>query len=233
MIAFENEIYKSVVHNASLFLNEGVSKLFADKDFSKKFLTKDSYVFAVSNIQMAMESAAKAYVISHKGLKCVVDSNRAGLSLEEHEALYKNKKLKVQEFETISKQLNGIGMGLNLTKGQRKMIEEYQTYRNKLFHLTCNVETLELESIHDNLLMYSINTVMYLLFDKYQNERPTDFMAQLTIWDYFNTLQHSTAYRETMNKIATLRRKTSPISNCYSTGKIRQIASWILYVLQE
>ena len=142
--------------------------------------------------------------------------------------LYKNKKLKVQEFETISKQLNGIGMGLNPTKGQRKMIEEYQTYRNKLFHLTCNVETFELESIRDNLLMYSINTVMYLLFAKYQNERSTDFMAQLTIWDYFNTLQYSTAYRETMKKIATLQRKTSPLSNCYSTGRIGQIASWLL-----
>lgn len=199
---FEYDIYKSVVHNASLFLKDGVSKLFEDKDFRKTSLTKDTFVLAVSNIQMAMELAAKAYIIWHKGLKFVVHSSQSKLSMDKLERLYKDKRLKVQEFETISKQLNGLGMDLKLTKSQRTKIGEFQNYRNKLFHLTCDVTPEELEAMRDSLLLYSINTVMYLLFDKYQNERPTDFMAQLTNWDYFRTLQHSTCYRESMRMIA-------------------------------
>ena len=59
---FERCIYRSVVHNAALFLKEGVKILFRDKDFSKSSIDTDDFILAVSHIQMAMELAAKSYI---------------------------------------------------------------------------------------------------------------------------------------------------------------------------
>lgn len=202
MSEFEHDIYKSVVHNASLFLKEGIKILFCDNDFHKASIDADSFILAVSHIQMAMELAAKSYIIYYKGLKSVVHSSQANLPIEDLQKLYYDHRLKVQEFDAVVKQLNGSEFNLRLSKSKRKRIKEFQNYRNKLFHLTCNIEEHELENMRDTLLMYSINTVMFLLFDQYQNERPSDFMAQLTNWDYFHTLQHSKIYRDCMKEIA-------------------------------
>lgn len=199
---FERCIYRSVVHNAALFLKEGVKILFRDKDFSKSSIDTDDFILAVSHIQMAMELAAKSYILYYKGLKYVVHNSQENLTIEELQQLYENNRLKVQDFDAVIKQLNGLGLNLTLSKSKRKMIESFQTYRNKLFHLTCNIDEHDLDSMRDTLLMYSINTVMFLLFDQYQNERPSEFMAQLTNWDYFNTLQHSMVYRDCMKEIA-------------------------------
>lgn len=199
---FEHEIYKSVVHNAALFLKEGVKILFRDGNFSKRSLNRDTFVLAASNIQIAMELAIKSYLIYHKGLKSVVISKQANKSIEELERLYRRNLLKSQEFNAVCKQLNGLDIDISLPKSQRQNIERFQQYRNQLIHLACNVENDELGTMRDSLLIYSINTVMFLMFDQYQNERPTDFMSQLTNWDYFQTLQHSPAYRESMKSIA-------------------------------
>lgn len=203
MSTLEREMYNTVSHNAALFLTEGTKRLFDSKGELVDPLRVDDFVLAVSNIQVAMELSIRAYILSCKGIKPLLYKNDEGKSEAELRTLYENKKLKVQEFEKISNQLMGLDyQDLKMTKGQRDLMTSFQTYRNKLLHFACPIDDNELHELRDNLLMYCINTVMYLLYDKYSEKLPPEYFSELTGWDFFKTLHFNKAYQKAIKDVA-------------------------------
>ena len=69
MNTFEQKLYKTVVNNSLLFLEDGVKRMVANG----KLPLEDTLVLSCSNIQISLELAMRAYVLREKGLDSILD----------------------------------------------------------------------------------------------------------------------------------------------------------------
>lgn len=203
MTALEREIYNTVSHNAGLFLNEGAKHMFDLEGNLLPTLSVDDFVLAVSNLQIAMELAIRSYILYNKGIKPLLYKSDREKTEADLRTLYETKRLKVLDFETISNQLKGIDyQDLKLTREQRNLMSNFQTYRNKLLHFACPIEINDINSLRKSLLLYSINTVMYLLSNKYTDKYPPEMFMDFTGRDFLHNLHFDKTYCDAVREVA-------------------------------
>lgn len=100
IIDFTHNLYRQIVHNATLYLREGVGKLMEDQTGNMK----DNMVLACSNIQIALELSMRAFLLRTKGWNSILDKKQQDRYLkDEIEDLYLSLQLKVIEFESMKK----------------------------------------------------------------------------------------------------------------------------------
>lgn len=148
MNTFENSLYKTVVHNSLLFLEDGVKRMVENNEHS----LEDTLVLSCSNIQIALELAMRAYILRVKGLDSILDRKQQGkYTDEEKEKLYLDNKLKVIEFDGLKNQLKGKEFNV-FKKEDFAIIDEFQTLRNKMVHFCCSLEKRELYELREKLM---------------------------------------------------------------------------------
>lgn len=215
MKSFERRLYKTVVHNSLLFLEDGVKRLIGDKNH----LLEETLILSCSDIQIALELAMRAFVIREKGLESILDRKQQGKYTEvEKERLYLDNKLKVIEFESLKNQLKGKGFDV-FKKEDFLIIEEFQTLRNKMVHFCCPLEEKELYTLREKLMYYVVRVVLCLLFDKYEDKKPAEYFEELLGWDFHRTLINDNGYIRAIEQLASENSKETglcPICSRYA-----------------
>ena len=98
MNTFEGALYKSIVHNSLLFLEDGLKRMVKNEKSS----LEDTLVLSCTNIQISLELAMRAYILRVNGLDSILDRKQQGkYTDEEKEKLYQDNKLKVIEFDGL------------------------------------------------------------------------------------------------------------------------------------
>lgn len=198
MKLFERGLYKTVVHNSLLFLEDGVKRLINDRDHP----LADTLILSCSDIQIALELAMRAFVIREKGLESILDRKQQGrYTYEELERLYLDNKLKVIEFESLKNQLKGKDFDV-FRKEDFLIIEEFQTLRNKMVHFCCPLEEKELYTLREKLMYYVVRVVLCLLSDKYEDKKPAEYFEELLGWDFHRTLINDRGYIKAIEQLA-------------------------------
>ena len=184
MNAFEKKLYKTVVHNSLLFLEDGVKRMVENGGRS----LEDMLVLSCSNIQISLELAMRAYVLREKGLGNILDnSQRDKYTDEEKEQLYLDNRLKVVEFDSLKNQLKGKEFSV-FKKEDFKIIDEFQILRNKIVHFCCSLEETELDALRERLMYYVVRVVLCLIYDRFEEKRPAEYFEELLGWDFYRTL---------------------------------------------
>lgn len=99
---FTHRIYLQIVHNATLYLREGVEKLLEEHPKN----LKDNMVLACSSIQIALELSMRAFLLRTKGWNSILDKKQQGNNtVAELESLYSSLQMKVVEFDCMKNQL--------------------------------------------------------------------------------------------------------------------------------
>ena len=195
---FENMLYSTVVHNSLLFLEEGVKSMIGD---GEKFTT-DSMVLACTNIQIALELAMRAYILRNKGLEYIIDKKQKKEHTDEEiEKLYAANQLKVIEFDAMKNQLKGKEAS-TFKKDDFQIIEDFQTYRNKLVHFCCPLKDDEMSELRDRLMYYVVRVVLCLLYDNYEEKRPAEYFEDLLGWNFYRTLINDKGYIKAIEQLA-------------------------------
>lgn len=198
MTEFERNLCHTVEHNSLLFLEEGVRGLLDD---GKKSAT-DSMILACTHIQIALELAMRAYLLRNKGLKSILDRKQQKIGNEaEIEKLYADNKLKVVEFDTMKNLLKGKDVSV-FKKDDFKIIEEFQTYRNKLVHFCCPLAEDEMWRMRERLMYYVVRVVLCLLYDNFEEKKPAEYFEELLGWDFYRTLINDKGYITAIEQLA-------------------------------
>ena len=198
MTTFEGELYHTIEHNSLLFLEEGVKRLIETKEKEPR----DVMVLSCTDIQISLELAMRAYVLRNRGLESILERKQQGVYTdEEKEKLYNENKLKVIEFEALKNQLKGKGMSA-FTKDDFKIIEDFQTYRNKMVHFCCPLEDSELSSLRENLMYYIVRVVLCLLYDNYEDKRPAEYFEELLGYNFYRMLWNDKGYIRAIEQMA-------------------------------
>lgn len=216
MTKFEQHIVSSLTHNATLFLKESIKHILSCDGSWRHDLTLDDFILAVSNLQIAMELSLKAYLVRNHGIMTVVHpSQKKKVTCEaDVQKLYDARNLNVQDFEALKNMLASKGVS-DLTKADLAVISEFQTMRNKLLHMTCDVMEKNLKDASDRMLAYSIHIVMYLLYDRFKKQTPDEFFIDTLGWDFYDELRHCAHYSDLIEEMVALRgEKVWECPNC-------------------
>lgn len=209
MTDFERHVVRSLTHNATLFMKESIKNLLSESGAWRHDLTADDFILAVSNMQIAMEISLKAFLVRNHGIISVVHPKQKRNTPTETEIkrLYDERKLNVQDFDALKNMLMSKGVS-DLTKSDIAIISEFQTFRNKLLHMTCDVMEDDLKGAADRMLAYCIHIVMYLLYDKFQERTPDEFFIDSLGWDFYEKLKHCNQYAKLIEEMCKLRGET-------------------------
>ena len=198
MNTFEESLYKSVVHNSLLFLEEGVKRMVKNG----RSILEDTLVLSCTNIQISLELAMRAYLVRVKGLDSILNRKQQGKFTDEEKAkLYQDNKLKVVEFDGLKNQLKGKEFDV-FKKEDFTIIDEFQTLRNKMVHFCCFLEEGELFDLREKLMFYVVRVVLCLLYDKYEQKRPAEYFVELLGWDFYQTLINDRGYIRAIEQLA-------------------------------
>lgn len=205
MEQFEFQIYKTIEHDSLLFLKEGVLKLISGR---KKQNLNDIVVLSCVNIQIALELAIRAFLVRNNGINTIIDKTCLKKQNQQNtiEELYKRGNLKVNEFESIKKQLKRI-KNIFLTKDDFMDIEKFQEYRNKIIHMCYPLDSDELEILRDNLMYYVVRIVIRLLYNNYDYQRPAEYFQELLGYDFYRILWDDDGYIKAIEGLAIERSK--------------------------
>lgn len=198
MTDLERTLHHTVEHNSLLFLEEGVKRLIGEG----KHYETDAMVLACTNIQIALELAMRAYILRKKGLEFIVDKKQKVNNTEEElERLYAENRLKVIEFDAMKNQLKGKDESV-FKKEDFQIIDDFQTYRNKLVHFCCTLEEEEMWKMRERLMYYVVRVVLCLLYDNYEDKRPAEYFEELLGWDFYRTLINDRGYIRAIEQLA-------------------------------
>lgn len=198
---FTQKIYRQIVHNATLYLRVGVEKLLDDYPKSMK----DNMVLACSNIQIALELSMRAFLLRTKGWNSILDKKQQGKYTElELESLYTSLQMKVIEFDSMKKQLKGKGV-ISLEKDDFENIDRFQTLRNKLVHMCCDINDDECVQLKNNLLYYVVRIVLFMLCDGDSETRPYEQLEEMFGSDFCNRLMRDPGYKKAIEKLVLIR----------------------------
>lgn len=198
---FTQQIYHQIIHNATLYLREGVEKLLEDKPKSMR----DSMVLACSNIQIALELSMRAFLLRTKGWDSILDKKQQGNYTEaELESLYLSLQMKVVEFDSMKKQLKGKSV-ISLVKDDFEYIDRFHTLRNKLVHMCCDIKDDECLQLKNDLLYYVVRIVLFMLCDGDSDTRPYEQLEEMFGLDFCNRLTNDPDYRNAIEKLAAMR----------------------------
>lgn len=201
IIDFTHNLYRQIVHNATLYLREGVGKLMEDQTGNMK----DNMVLACSNIQIALELSMRAFLLRTKGWNSILDKKQQDRYLkDEIEDLYLSLQLKVIEFESMKKQLKGQGV-IALVKEDFEYIDRFQTLRNKLVHMCCEIKDEDCEQLKNDLLYYVVRIVLFMLCDGDSEVRPYEQLEELFGSKFCNRLMGDVAYKDAIEKLVSTR----------------------------
>lgn len=206
MTKFEKHVVQSLTHNATLFMKEAIRHILSQSGEWRQDLSTDDFILAVSNLQIAMEISLKAFLVRNHGIMSVVHpkNKRNSPSEADIQRLYYERKLNVQDFEALKNMLLNEGVS-DLKKDDLAIISEFQTLRNKLLHMTCDVMEEDLKGAADRMLAYCIHIVMYLLYDKFQKQTPNEFFVENLGWDFYDKLQKCKQYPDLIEETCKLR----------------------------
>lgn len=198
---FTQQIYYQIIHNATLYLREGVEKLLEDKPKSMR----DNMVLACSNIQIALELSMRAFLLRTNGWDSILDKKQQGKYTEaELESLYTSLQMKVIEFDSMKKQLKGKGV-ISLVKDDFEYIDRFQTLRNKLVHMCCDIKGDECLQLKNDLLYYVVRIVLFMLCDGDSETRPYERLEEMFGSDFRNRLTNDPDYKNAIEKLAATR----------------------------
>lgn len=214
MTDFERNLYHTVVHNSLLFLEEGVKSLL---DGGKKS-DMDAMILACTNIQISLELAMRAYIIKNKGLEFIVDKKQKEENTDkEIEKLYAENRLKVIEFDAMKNQLKGKVASV-FKKEDFLIIDDFQTYRNKLVHFCCPLKKDEMWKLRERLMYYVVRVVLCLLYDNYEEKKPAEYFEELLGWDFYRTLINDRGYIRAIEQLA--KEQSKDVGLCPICGRI-------------
>lgn len=203
MTDFEKLLYKTVEHNSLLFLEDGVKRLISG---GHKGIT-DTIVLSCTNIQISLELAMRAYLLRNKGLDSILEKDqRKKYTDEEKEKLYLANKLKVIEFEAMKNQLKGKDVSV-FKKEDFRIIDDFQTYRNRLVHFCCSLKENEIAELREKLMYYVVRVVLCLLYDNYEDKRPAEYFEELLGYDFYRQLWNDRGYIRAIEQLAEERTK--------------------------
>lgn len=198
---FTQQIYYQIVHNAMLYLRVGVENLLEDHPKSMK----DNMVLACSSIQIALELSMRAFLLRSNGWDSILDRKQQGRYTEvQLESLYTTLQLKVIEFDSMKKQLKGKGV-ISLEKEDFENIDRFQTLRNKLVHMCCDIKDDECEQLKNDLLYYVVRIVIFMLCDGDSETRPYEQLEEMFGSDFCNRLTNDPDYKKAIEKLAAMR----------------------------
>ena len=214
MIDFEKTLYHTVVHNSLLFLEDGIKKLLSA---GKESIT-DTIVLSCTSIQISLELAMRAYILKVKGLEFILDpKQKRENSNEEIEKLYVDNRLKVTGFDAMKNQLREKGASA-FTKEDFQIIDEFQTYRNKLVHFCCQLEIDEIWNLREKLMYYVVRVILCLLYDNYKEKKPAEYFEDLLGWDFYRTLINDGGYIRAIEQLA--QEQSKDVGLCPICGRI-------------
>lgn len=214
MTDFERTLHHTVEHNSLLFLEEGVKWLIGENKQSEM----DAIVLACTNIQIALELALRAYILKNKGLEFIIDKKQKDNNTDEEiEKLYAENRLKVIEFEAMKSQLKEKDVSV-FKKEDFRIIDEFQTYRNKLVHFCCPLGKDELWKMRDLLMYYVVRVVLCLLYDNYEDKRPAEYFEELLGWEFYRILINDRGYIKAIEQLA--KEQAKDVGLCPICGRI-------------
>jgi hypothetical protein len=214
---FEHTLYDSMVHNSLLFLENGVRILIQSNNEN----IRDKIILSCSNIQISLELAMRAFILQERGIQSIVDKKHQNSPIDELEKLFNDRKLKVLEFEALKNQLKGQEFKKQLKDGKMvalfakedmDVIDDFQTYRNKLVHFCCHLEDDTLEDLQNRLLYYVVRIVLCLLYNNFEDKNPAEYFQQLLGFNFYNLLWNSEGYEKAIMKLVSER--TNNVGTC-------------------
>lgn len=198
MTPFEHELYNTIVNNALLFLKGGATSLLVE---NKGTNTRDIVILSIANLQISLELAMRAFMIREKGMDSIVDQGHAHKQNKSIEQLYSENNLKVNEFEKMHRMFKGKDIDI-LTSEDLKIVDKFQTYRNKIVHMCCRLDDDSLSELKEELIYYMVQIVIRLLYDNYDSLTPAEYLEDLLGIDFYMDLWNSDGYRKAIETLA-------------------------------
>ncbi len=210
MSDFESKTLKAVTDNSFLFLKEALGRLL-ERDCEYQEIDNELLTLTCAELQIALELAVRATIIRKIGIAGVLKEDQKRLSEEEIYKHYKNKTLKLEDFDKLKNFLKKKNL-TSLVKKEFHEIDRFQLYRNKIVHFACAFSDDDLFNLRDDILYYIVHVVLVLLSEDTKDESPTDYLQRKLSYDFYQRLKKYTPYIRAMERYAS--KMTDPVWTC-------------------
>jgi len=178
----EQVIHETLLRNSSLFLRRAVAELPIPTEPHLEREAKDQATVACVFVQVALELATKARVLSENGLAGIVDPREhAGDSQAQLEAHFDYNSLKTKSFESLRQHMAANPLVYRLSDDDHSFISLFQTLRNRLVHMNYHFGEADLFDLNDDMVYLVVHTIPAIL-------------GRTAVFDFFVELLGRSAY---------------------------------------
>jgi hypothetical protein len=212
LTSFEEETYKRLYNNSVTFLKDGIKRLIREDDADEDFIENDLLTLTCISFQISIELAIRALLIENEGIRSILKPEFRILSNEEIENLFKENKLKTLDFDSQKKRLKSKNYIAELDKGDFKIIDEFQLYRNRIVHFSYTFNKSDLFDLKEDILYYLIHIIFKILPSEKQGMKPSEVLEFYLGNDLHDQLIIYKPYVQAMQKLAQL--NSVKVYNC-------------------
>jgi len=211
--SFVHQIQKRLTENSKLFLSDGIERLLNQDNGNEDYINPDLLSLTCTSFQISIELALKSLALERAGLKSILNKKYENHSLDELEDLFKNNNIKTSEFESVKNFVKSKGYITDLARGDFKVIEQFQIYRNRIVHFTYEFEEIDLYDMKYDLIYYLIQIIFkILLSNQHQDVKPSEFLAYSLKNGLHSQLTHYPPYIEAMERVS--KENTDSVFKC-------------------
>lgn len=194
---FTDIMKNGILNNSILFMKKAVEQLTLSND---TVISTEGAVLASVYIQLSLELAIKACVLSKEGILAILENKYSNES--EGKLLEKLEKndVRTREFDSLKKHVKGDAEKYKLTKDDIRIIDKFQKYRNKLVHMNYNFSDEELNSIKVDLTYIVTHVIIVLLSDD-KGSLPSEFHRVHLSPSQYNKLVQFPLFVSAMNEL--------------------------------
>lgn len=200
---FEKEAFEQLYNNSTLFLKDGIERLVNKDDGNDDYIEHDLLTLTCTSFQISLELAIKSLIIEREGIRMVIEKKQQNLTDNDIEILFRNNGLKTLDFDAQKNFIKSRNFIDDLTKNDFKIIDEFQTYRNKIVHFSykfCNEDLFDLKY---DIIYYLIRIIIKVLQPKkHQDQKPSEFFQYILGKELYLKLIHYSPYIQAMRTLA-------------------------------
>ncbi|WP_369282216.1 hypothetical protein [Oscillibacter sp. GMB15532] len=187
----KDEIYSSIFLNATVFLNSSIKSVNSGLNYYK------NKVLSIVNLQMALELAIKAKIVSDYGVVNILQNVNSDITDNELEEMYYSNKLIVREFDNLKNFLKSKNR-FNFDKPEYLYIERFQKWRNKLVHFNYSFSDEENSQIEKDIIHVLVYILGVLMSDDVNDDDRT-YMQDHIDMDEYGKLMKNAIYFDTLS----------------------------------
>lgn len=199
MKKLEVEVTDYLYNQSIVFLQESLYKLLADDNDAISF--NKNITLACVSLQVSLELAIKSLIVRKLGLRGIISNGQKKLTDDEIIDRYYNNRIKTADFDVLKNCVKSNNFVERLNKSDFKIIDDFQLYRNKIFHFVYNFNNNEHKKLESNILYYLLNIVLRILSELVLEDIPSMLLENILGHSLMNKLIKYEPYRFAMETL--------------------------------